>query len=212
MEAGQLTIPQSEIEFNETSHRYKVKGVDTPSVTQLISVLHPDVYGAVPRRTLEKKAAYGTALHGLVESAAQLDVWPSVVSDGFMKLSLDRFKALQEQFDIKVSSCEQHVFYEEDGVPLYAGTYDMIGTVGGVPSVIDIKTTEKMHTDMLEEQLPMYAMAIEQMCPEVKFEKLYCLWLPRKGLGDLVEVKMPNKDLLLKRVRDAYEAFWARQR
>lgn len=197
-----------EIEFNEKDHSYTVDGVETPSVTTLQKYLHPDTYAGVPKRILERKAEYGDRVHEIVENAALKDVWPDLSEKSYEILSLQRFKFLSEQYKIKATSCEKCIAYDHNGMYLYAGKYDMLGTADGKPVLIDIKTTEKLHTDLLREQLTMYAMAIEQMTG-VKLQAVYCLWLPKKSLGNFLEIPRLNEEQLIPRLMDAYTAFYS---
>ncbi len=65
----------------------------------------------------------------------------------------------------------------------------MIGTVDGKHAIIDIKTTYQYHPLYLSYQLTLYKMAYEQMTGE-KIEKAYCVWLPKKDLGQLYVVSL----------------------
>ena len=197
-----------EIEFDEKRHRYTVDGVETPSATTLQKYLHPDTYSGVPKRILERKAEYGDRVHQIVEDAALKDVWPDLREKSYEILSLQRFKFLSEQHNIKITSCEKCIAYEHSGMYLYAGKYDMVGSVRDKQALIDIKTTEKLHTDLLGEQLTMYAMAIEQMTG-VKLESVYCLWLPKKGYGNFIEIPRMDEEKLIPRLLDAYTAYYS---
>lgn len=196
------------IEFNEKDHTYLVDNVPTPSVTQLVAVLFPDTYKGVSKRVLEKASAYGTKVHEIIENAALKDVFPSL-DKSYELLALNRFKTLQNRYEIHATSCEQHVAFVKDGCPWFAGTYDMVGTVKGKTALIDIKTTQAYHSDLLPLQLGMYKMAIEQMEPDIKIEECYCLWLPKKALGNLIPVNVPTEEELFPKVQKAYEKYFA---
>ncbi len=208
--AGLPTTGTNGLEFNEKDHTYTYNGAGVPSVTTLIGIMHPDVYKGIPKRILERKAAYGDRVHELVENAA-MGIIPGMWTEmSFERLAFNRYMELQEEHQIKVASCEQLVCYVEDGMPIYAGKYDMLGTVEGKRAIIDIKTTAKLHTDMLSEQLPLYAWAIENMTHGLEIEKAYCLWLPKKDRGELIEINIPDKKPLMERVMKAYESYWSR--
>jgi hypothetical protein len=98
--------------------------------------------------------------------------------------------------------------YISNGLPLYAGTYDMLGSVKGIPSVIDIKTTAEIHKDMLGVQLSLYKFAIEQAI-KTEIQKGYVLWLPKKDLGMLMEIDLIKPDVLLPKVESAYERYFS---
>ena len=75
---------------------------------------------------------------------------------------------------------------------LYAGRLDMIADVNCYRSLIDLKTTAKLDVEMLEWQLGMYKLAFETMKLGV-LANTYCLWLPKRDLGDLVDIMPKSK-------------------
>lgn len=196
-----------EIEFNERDHSYKVDGVETPSVTTLQKYMHADTYAGVPKRILERKAEYGDRVHSLIENASK-NVFPSDLDKhSYEALSLKRYEFLRDQYKIETTSCEQCIAYDHSGLWLFAGKYDMLGSVNGKTALIDIKTTEKLHTDLLREQLTMYKMAIEQMTG-AKVEQVFCLWLPKKAYGNFIEIPVLDESSLIPRLLDAYRSFF----
>ena len=196
------------IEFNPSDHTYTYDGTPVPSVTSLIKLMSDDPYSKIPKRNLMKAARYGDTVHELIENyslghdVGDVDKYP-----GFEGIALRRYKKLQEQNEIVITSCEEKLVYIEDGLPLYCGMYDMFGTVKGAVSLIDIKTTAEVHYDLLGYQLPMYKAAIEQMT-NAKIERTYCLWLPKKGLGKLIEIEQPVFEDLAPKIHKAYEKFY----
>ena len=189
------------IEYLEKDHLYVVGARLVPSVTQIIHRLMPDMYTNVPKAFLERASRYGDSVHSLIEHYALTgDIPEGYNPQSFEGIALRRYQKLQEEYDIKFVSCEKPVYYSEDDVPLYAGKFDVIGTVEGKISLIDIKTTSKYYPEYLSMQLAMYKWAIEQT-ENIEIEKVYCLYLPKKNLGRLIEVKLANKDILLPKVR-----------
>jgi CRISPR/Cas system-associated exonuclease Cas4 (RecB family) len=75
----------------------------------------------------------------------------------------------------------------------------MIANINGPRSLVDIKTTSKLDVEALEWQLGMYQLAYGET-----FEKCYCLWLPKKDLGRLVDIDPKSKEEILK-VLEEYE-------
>ena len=65
----------------------------------------------------------------------------------------------------------------------------MIAIVNDEECLIDIKTTAELDKEYLSWQLSMYELAIGK-----KFKKLYCLWLPKGGLGKLIEIERIEKE------------------
>lgn len=194
------------IEFEPKKHTYTVDGTPTPSVTKIIKLICDDPYNGVPKAVLERAANHGNKVHELVEAMALGQEVEE--ASGFVGIAQRRFVQLKEERLITAASCEQCVAYVKDGLPLYAGTYDMLGTVDGDQAIIDIKTTEKIHRDMLKIQLSLYAWAIEQMTG-VAVPKAYVLWLPKKDLGQIEEIEMTKPEILLPKVEVAYERFFS---
>ena len=55
------------ITFLEEPHIYLVDGIITPSVSEILHFIFPDKYKGVDKRTLNKKAEYGTTIHESIE-------------------------------------------------------------------------------------------------------------------------------------------------
>lgn len=194
------------ITFDPKAHKYTYDGTPVPNVTSLIKFICSDPYGNVPKKNLERAAKYGNKVHDIIERTALGEELGEV--GGFEGIAHRRFLVLRDEWDIKTSSCEQKVVYIENGMPLYAGTYDMLGSVKGIPAVIDIKTTAEIHKDMLGVQLSLYKFAIEQAI-ETEIQKGYVLWLPKKDLGMLMEIDLIKPDVLLPKVENAYERYFS---
>lgn len=195
------------IEFIPDYHVYLVDGVITPSVTQIIRGLMGDMYSNIPQYILNAKADYGNTVHDLIECySLGKNVDGRYNTHSYESIALKRFKTLQEENSINIHACEQPMVYYHEGNPLYCGTYDMIGTVDGKHAIIDIKTTYQYHPLYLSYQLTLYKMAYEQMTGE-KIEKAYCVWLPKKDLGQLYEVELLDEQELLKVVTDSETAY-----
>ena len=181
------------IEFLEKEHIYLIDGIIVPSVTTILSnTIFKDKYKNVPSNILSKKAIYGSTLHQAIENLEQNKELPKL--DYIQEVSLEQYKKLKKENKIKVKLQEQLIAYKDK----YCGKYDMIANINGEESLVDIKTTAKLDEEYLSWQLSMYELAIGKKL------KLYCIWLPKKDLGQLIEVKRkPKKDIL--KVVDEYE-------
>ena len=70
----------------------------------------------------------------------------------------------------------------------------MIARIGEDLCLCDIKTTAELDLEYLSWQLSFYELATGKT-----FDKLYAIWLPKKELGELVEIeRKPRKELLRK--------------
>lgn len=191
------------IEFLKEEHLYLVDGVITPSVTQILNFLFPNKYKDVPPEILAKKAEYGTILHKVIEIAEQEQTFDIRVLkqkiDGInyiIESSFKQYLKLKEKYELEVLEQEQIVAYKN----LYCGTFDMIAKVDGKKSLIDIKTTAELDIEYLSWQLSFYELAKGET-----FEKLYVIWLPKKGLGELKEVPRKTKQELLEVLEKYYK-------
>nr|DAG69095.1 MAG TPA: PD-(D/E)XK nuclease superfamily protein [Caudoviricetes sp.] len=181
-----------EVEFIEQGHIYLVDGIITPSVSEILRFIFPDKYKNVPPRVLEEKALFGTHIHEAIEAYEKGD--EPILTD-MERVTFSQYLKVKEEHQIKPLEMEEIVHYEDR----YAGRLDMIAFVDGEVSMIDFKTTSKLDIESLEWQLGMY-----QLAKEKKYKKCYCLWLPKKDLGQLVEIDPKNKDDILE-VLDRYE-------
>lgn len=57
-----------ELEFDEATHIYRLKGVEIPSVTTVMKPLSAEAYGGIDDATLERAAGRGTAVHNAIEN------------------------------------------------------------------------------------------------------------------------------------------------
>ena len=79
----------------------------------------------------------------------------------------------------------------------YCGRFDMIAKVGKDICLCDIKTTAELDIEYLSWQLSFYELATNKY-----FDKLYAIWLPKKELGQLVEIERRTKKDLVKKLED----------
>lgn len=181
-----------EVEFIEQGHIYLVDGVITPSVSEILRFIFPNKYKDVPARVLEEKALFGTHIHEAIE--AYEDCQEPRLTD-MERVTFNQYLRLKEEYQI-IPLCMEMIIHYKD---LYAGRLDMIAYVEVYNSLIDVKTTCKLDYESLAWQLGMYKLAYGK-----GIEKCYCLWLPKKDLGQLVEIEAKTKDDILE-VLDRYE-------
>lgn len=186
------------IEFIEEEHLYLVDGIIVPSVTQILGMIFPDKYKNVDKEILKKKAEFGTAGHAIIE---HLDINnPDIALNSILKGQNEELNHciveyinLCKMFKIEPLEHEKKVCYKK----LYAGTLDLIADVDGIESLIDIKFTYKLDKEYLSWQLGMYALALGK-----EFKKYYCVWLPKRKLGQLVEIVPKTKEEILKKLKE----------
>ena len=182
------------IEFIEETHTYIKDGVILPCVSDILSFIFPQKYSGIPKEILNKKADFGTHVHKAVELYEQgIGEIPLtyIEEEAFLQ-----YLKLRAKHDIKVKEQETMVSF----LDIYAGRFDMIATIDGHYSLADIKTTATLDTEYLSWQLSLYELAYGAM-----FEKLYAIWLPKKGLGKVVEIQRIDRQVLFDKLREYEE-------
>jgi hypothetical protein len=179
------------IEFIESTHTYLVNGEIVPSATTILGkTIFKDKYSSIPQIVLERAAQFGTNVHKAIELG-----FGAYLTDKEYQV-YDKYLNLVESENIAPLEHEIIIHYNMD----YAGTLDMIGTVNGVRSLLDIKTTSKLDLEYLSWQLSMYDLAYGET-----FEKLYAIWIPKVGKAKLVEIqrKTPQEiEWLIKKYKE----------
>lgn len=195
------------IDFLEEPHIYLVDGVITPSVSEILHFIFPDKYKGVDKRILNRKAQYGTAIHESVEMYEN-NLKTMSIEEAFdvtiqakelnyiQEASLRQYVKLKRENKILVLEQEKMIQYEKK----YAGRFDMIAEINDCLCLCDIKTTAELDEEYLSWQLSYYELAMGKT-----FDKLYAIWLPKKGLGVLKEIKRKPKELLLKKLNEFLE-------
>lgn len=181
----------ADVEFIEDHHIYLLDGVIVPSVSRIIAWRSGDPYSQVPAHILLKAQVYGTRVHEAIER------YVKTLEVGEYAEEVGKYAELEERYNIVIEDTERIITYGK----MYAGRYDMLGTVDGDPALLDIKTTYRINKEHLALQLGLYRMALQKPL------KCFCVWLPKRGKGKLVEIEPVPEDELKRIV----EAFWQSQ-
>lgn len=185
------------IEFVEQEHIYLYDGVIIPSVSNILAFIFPNKYKDVPDYILQNKAEYGSLVHELVEQLENGKTIEELKQDyGFnyiVEASLEQHLRLKKEYEIETISQEEMVCYKG----LYGGRYDSEAMIKGELSLVDRKTTAELDEEYLSWQLSYYELAKGK-----RYKKLYVEWLPKKGLGKIVEIKRKPKKELLKKLEE----------
>lgn len=182
-----------EIEFIEEIHTYLCDGVIIPSVSELLNFIFPDKYKGIPEHILSEKAQFGTNVHKAIEN---FENGLEISLTEFEEITFNQYLKLKAKYNLHVIEQEKMISY--DG--RYAGRLDMIADVNHYRCLIDIKTTAKLDKESLAYQLGFYKLAYYGL----PIEKCYCLWLPKKDLGQLIEI-VPKSEKTLLEVLKEYE-------
>lgn len=178
------------VEYIDEIHTYLVNGIIVPSVSQLIHEnVFPDKYKGVPKKILQAKAEYGTEVHSIIEKIENSEEYTT--TSVYIKESIKQYFKLKDEYNVVVKEQEKIVNYKD----IYAGRFDMVAEINGSLCLCDIKTTAELDLEYLSWQLSMYELAYGK-----KFDKLIAIWLPKKGLGKIVEVERIEKEKILKMI------------
>lgn len=180
------------IEFLPNEHLYLYEGIIVPSVTTILgkTIFHGK-YDGIPSYILKNKAQFGTNVHRAIETDDSSDL------NQVEMISYQQWEKLQKRYEIAPKKQEILVHYEG----LYCGTLDMIAVVNNELIINDIKTTAKLDEEYLSWQLSFYKYAYEQMFNET-LVKGYVTWLPKKELGQFIEIPFKTKEEVLDLVQD----------
>lgn len=187
---------EDSIEFVEDGHLYLISGILVPSVSEILNFIFPDKYSNVPKQILNSKAEYGSRVHEAIEHLEKGEDLPQL--NYLQEASLMQWKRLKSENKIEVIEQEKMVNYGNR----YCGRFDMIANVNGAYSLCDIKTTAKLDLESLSWQLSFYALAHSPDKYETEFEKFYAIWLPKRELGEVVEIERKSKEDLLEKLKE----------
>jgi len=180
------------IEFISEGHLYLYCGMIIPSVSDILAFIFPNKYKDVPDYILQNKAEYGSLVHELVEQLENGKTIEELKQDYefnyIVEASLEQHLRLKKEYEIETISQEEMVCYKG----LYAGRYDSEAMIKRELSLVDRKTTAELDEEYLSWQLSYYELAKGK-----RYKKLYVEWLPKKGLGKIVEIKRKSKKELI---------------
>ncbi|MEF2156429.1 hypothetical protein V3390_09370 [Luteimonas sp. FXH3W] len=127
----------TDLQFDESTHTYKLNGRVIDSVTTILKPLSEHIYRGVPRPQMEAAAQLGTAVHKMIE----LDCLGTLDVDGLHERVAPYFPTWQRfiaETGFKVLKTEQRVYSKDYD---FAGTLDLYGEMHGKTVLIDIKCT-----------------------------------------------------------------------
>ncbi|MBQ7212427.1 MAG: PD-(D/E)XK nuclease family protein [Muribaculaceae bacterium] len=176
-----MKLSQSSVVFDEYNHTYTTAdGKELGGVTSLLARqgLTPD-YSSIPVGVLNRAAEYGTAVHSALEVFDTLGVEDEHLAD-IIKAHSNLTAGLTHVDSEYLVTDGEHIASKIDKVY----THD-----GKTATLVDVKTTSKLHEDSVSWQLSIYAYLFEKMNPGIKVSALYAEWLPKPQYG-LPEMKL----------------------
>lgn len=186
------------IEFLEEPHLYLKNGILVKSVTQILQLIFPDKYKGINKAVLNRKAKFGTEGHTIIENLDVSDLEKAKekilkIENKDLQICIREYLRLVKENEIVPLEQEQIISYKY----LFCGTLDMTGIVKGKNCLLDIKFTSELDKEYLSWQLGMY-----QLAKGIEYDKCYCIWLPKRELGQLVEIIPKTKEEILKKLEE----------
>ena len=173
------------LEYIDDCHTYLVDGLIVPSVTQIIHHKFSNKYSHVPRATLNRAAAKGTAVHEAIQAYCENGTESDLPE-------VRNFKFLQKHYGFTVDGCEKPVIlFDADGGPLCAGRFDLAISMDGMHGLADIKRTATLDKQYLAYQLNLYRIAYRQ-CYGIEAQFLRGVHL-RESVRKFVEIPINEK-------------------
>jgi hypothetical protein len=173
------------LEFYDRGHIYMLDGERIPCVSDLCKFLHREVYHNAPPWQMEAAAARGTAVHEatvILERAGRANI------DEEYLPYLQAYAAFLREHNVQWEMSEQAMYHPEHR---YAGTIDRYGTVDGVTTLLDIKTTYRVMKVLCIASLNLYRMIMEAKGKPV--EQLQILHLRKDGTYKLMRIERDDE-------------------
>lgn len=148
----------SAVTFDEASHTYWMDGEQLPSVSELLRPLTDGYLANIPEGVLNWKRDLGIAVHRACE-LYDLNTLDESALDERIVPYLEAYKRFWVDQQPYWQDIEQ-IVVEMDA--RYAGRLDRAGRVGGVQTIVDIKTSQQIQPSAAI-QLWAYAMAYDGM-------------------------------------------------
>lgn len=166
--------------FLERPHTYLLDGEAIPCVSDLCRFLSRELYKDTPPWMLEAAAARGTAVHKATE---ELDKTGGVRVEDDYAAYVQAYASFLREHDVEWELTEYASWHPEHR---YAGTIDRYGKVDGTETLVDLKTTYRVHKPICTASLNLYRMMLEARGKTVR--KLEILHLKKDGTYKLVPI------------------------
>lgn len=159
--------------FFDQGHQYEMDGDRLPSVSELCRFIARETYADVAQYNLDRAAERGTLVHKACEA---LDVYGRAEVDEAVAGYVNAYAMFRRDHVVEWRMVEKSLHHPADR---YAGTIDRYGTLDGVETLLDIKTSYTVHKRLAVAQLNLYRRMLE--ANGVQPDRLVILHLQRDG-------------------------------
>lgn len=173
--------------FFDQSHTYEVDGEPVPSVSEVTRFMSREIYGDITQFQLDNAAERGTAVHKALEV---LDKYSEVEASEDIVPYIKAYLAFRKDHPTEWKKIEYAVCHPDK---LYAGTLDRYGTVDGIPTLLDFKTTSSIdpaHRHLYTAAQNLYRRALPDDMP---VEQILILQLKKDGTYKLFNLDIDDK-------------------
>ena len=182
-----MIIPRcEELQFDERKHIYSIDGVFIPSVTTIMRPLSNELYRGIDEAVLSRAAERGSAVHTAIENLMTYGIEDIPMEyEGYLKA----FKSWRDEYKPEVHALETRVHHKAFH---YAGTVDMVCTIGGKTTIVDYKTSAQVNSCLTGVQLEAYSRAYASNFFNAEAKAI--LHLKRNGSYDFIEYGRLDND------------------
>ena len=164
-----IKLKESPVKFDGMTHTYWLNGQRLKGITSgsLVERVNPTKYEGVSQAKLAERAAYGQAIHSLIDLYEDA----GIISDDE---DVRHYIELKEANHLTHVATEYLVSDEER----YASSIDHVfqDKDGGIV-LVDIKRTYKLDVESVRYQLSIYRRFFEMQNPDLKVKSLAAIWL-----------------------------------
>lgn len=143
------------LQFLDRGHIYMVGDRRIPCVSDLCRFLTRETYKDAPLWQLEVAASRGNAVHCATE---QLDKTGTADIDNDFLPYLEAYALFLKEHEVSWGLIEHSDWSEQYG---FAGTIDRYGTLDGLKTLLDIKTTYRVYKPLHGASLNLYRIILE---------------------------------------------------
>lgn len=172
--SDKIQLPElKELEFEDSTHTYRLNGIVIPSVTTVMKPLSDDEYRGISSSTLDNAANKGTEVHNAIENYIKFDFEDiSPEHKGYF----DGFKEWWDARKPTVIGSEVRIYHK---LFMYAGTLDLLCYIDGKLTLVDFKSTSILNDKLCSVQLEAYSQALASH--GIKIEQKRILHLKKDG-------------------------------
>lgn len=164
----------AQLTFYDENHVYEVDGQRIPSVSEVMRFASREVYSGVDQWRLDNAADRGTRVH---DATLEIDARGNADVDADIVPYVDAYCKFKKKFCVYYIASELAL---ADTHRWFAGRLDRCAIINKKCVLMDIKTSARIETRLVQAQLTAYAWLWERNRPE-KLDELYALHLMGDG-------------------------------